>query len=156
MSELEGALGLVALKKMDAAQAMLRATKRRVLEGVAGTGLTPRAVPNPDGDIATHIVFLLPSAQAAKKLQAVTAECGMPVGIIGENTWHYAKHWKALDALSGAVIGGTTAPSYAPETMAATDAILSRCVFYCPNLRTDDATVEKMIAALKAGAKAAL
>ena len=156
MSELEGALGLVALKKMDAAQTMLRRTKRLVLEGVAGTGLTPRPVPDRDGDIATHIVFLLPSARAAKKLQAVTAECGMPVSIIGENTWHYAKHWKALNELSGTVIGGNTAPSYAPETMAASDAILSRAVFYCPNLRTGDETIEKMIAALKAGAKAAL
>jgi hypothetical protein len=40
--------------------------------------------------------------------------------------------------------------------MAASDAILSRAVFYCPNLRTGDETIEKMIAALKAGAKAAL
>ncbi len=156
MSEIEGALGLVALKKMDTALSLLRSTKRKVLDGVAGTGLTPRPVPNPEGDIATHIVFLLPSAEAAKRFQAVTAECGMPVGIIGENTWHYAKHWKALHMLSGQSIGGSTAPSYAPETMAQTEAVLSRAVFYCPSLLTSDETVAKMIGALKAGAKAVL
>jgi len=156
MSELEGALGLVALQKMDAAQKMLRKTKRRVLEGVAGTGLSPRPVPDSEGDIATHIVFLLPSAEAAKKFQTVTTERGMPVSLIGENTWHYAKHWKALAELGGKVIGGNTAPSYAPETMTATEAILSRAVFYCPNLCTDDAAIERMIDALKAGAKAVL
>lgn len=156
MSELEGALGLVALKKMDYALGLLRATKRKVLEGVKDTGLKRRDVPNPDGDIATHIVFLLPTAEAAKKFQAVTKEKGMPVGLIGDNTWHYAKHWKALEALSGTDINGTVAPSYAPETMAQTEAVLSRAVFYCPALTCDDATVEKMIATLRAGAKAVL
>lgn len=156
MSELEGALGLVALKKMDYALGLLRATKRKVLEGVKDTGLKRRDVPNPDGDIATHIVFLLPTAEAAKKFQAVTKEKGMPVGLIGDNTWHYAKHWKALEALSGTDVNGTVAPSYAPETMAQTEAVLSRAVFYCPALTCDDATVEKMIAALRAGAKAVL
>lgn len=156
MSEIEGALGLVALRKMDYALGLLRGTKKKVLEGVKGIGLKPRDVPNPDGDIATHIVFLLPTAEAAKKFQAVTADCGMPVGIIGGNTWHYAKHWKALNALSGTNIGGTTAPSYAPETMAATDAILSRAVFYCPSLICDNETVDKMITALRTATKAVL
>jgi 8-amino-3,8-dideoxy-alpha-D-manno-octulosonate transaminase len=156
MSEIEGALGLVALKKMDAALQLLRETKRKVVEGVASTGLKRRVIPNPEGDIATHIVFLLPTAEAAKKFQAVTREQGMGVNLLSDNTWHYAKHWAALNALSGTDIFGTPAPSYAPESMAQTESILSRAVFYCPNLITDDATVEKMVDALKAGAKAVL
>lgn len=156
MSEIEGALGLVALKKMDYALGLLRATKKKVLAAVSDTGLKRRDVPNPEGDIATHIVFLLPSADAAKKFQAVTKEQGMPVGIIGGNTWHFAKHWKALDALSGTVIAGTTAPSYAPESMAQTAAILDRAVFYCPDLKCSEATSDKMITALCAAAKAVL
>lgn len=156
MNEIEGALGLVALKKMDKALSLLRETKRKVVEGVAGTGLKRRDVPNPEGDIATHIVFLLPTAEAAKKFKAVTAECGMPVGIIADNTWHYAKHWKALDALSGTNIGGNVAPSYAPETMAQTEAVLSRAVFYCPSLICGDETVNRMIDALRKAAKAVL
>lgn len=156
MSEIEGALGLVALKKMDFALNLLRETKRKVLEGVKDTGLKRRVVPNPEGDIATHIVFLLPSAEAARKFQAVTREQGMPAALIGDNSWHYAKHWKALNDLSGSNIGGNVAPSYAPESMGQTESVLARSVFYCPNLLTDDSTVEKMVAALRAGAEAVL
>ncbi len=156
MSDIEGALSLVALKKMDYALGLLRATKKKVLEGVSDTGLKRRDVPNPDGDIATHIVFLLPTADAAKKFQAVTKEQGMPVGIIGGNTWHYAKHWKALDALSGTNISGTIAPSYAPETMLQTEEVLARAVFYCPNLLCSDETIDKMISTLRTAAKAVL
>ncbi len=156
MSDIEGALSLVALKKMDYALGLLRATKKKVLDGVSDTGLKRRDVPNPDGDIATHIVFLLPSADAAKKFQAVTKEQGMPVGIIGGNTWHYAKHWKALNALSGTDICGTIAPSYAPETMLQTEEVLARAVFYCPSLICSDETVDKMITALRTAAKAVL
>ena len=156
MSELEGALGLVALKKMDYALGLLRGTKRRVLEGVKDTGLKRRDVPNPDGDIATFIVFLLPTAEAARKFQAVTKEKGMPVGIIGDNTWHYARHWKALNELSGRNINGTIAPSYAPETMKKSDAVLDRAVVYTPPVVCSDETVTKMIDALRAAAKAVL
>lgn len=156
MSEIEGALGLVALKKMDFALNLLRETKRKVLEGVKDTGLKRRVVPNPEGDIATHIVFLLPSAEAARKFQAVTGDQGMPAALIGDNSWHYAKHWKALNDLSGSTIGGNVAPSYAPESMRQTESVLARAVFYCPDLLTDDGTVEKMVAALRAGAEAVL
>lgn len=156
ISEIEGALGLVALKKMDKGMSLLRSIKKRVVEGVADTGLKRRDVVNPDGDIATHIVFLLPDEKFARAFQKVTAEEGMPVGIIADNTWHYAKHWKALDALSGTDICGTKAPSYAPESMAITESVLSRAVFYCPALLTNDETVNKMIATLRKAAKAVL
>ncbi len=159
MSELEGALGLVALKKMDQALELLRTTKKKVLAGVAGLtakGLKPRPLADPEGEIGTHIVFLLPSAESARAFQKATAEAGCPVNILSDNTWHYAKHWEALRALGGSHVFGTKAPSYEPETMAQTEAVLSRTVFYAPNLLTDDGTVEKMIAALRAGSEAAL
>jgi 8-amino-3,8-dideoxy-alpha-D-manno-octulosonate transaminase len=141
---------------MDYALGLLRGTKRRVLEGVKDTGLKRRDVPNPDGDIATFIVFLLPTAEAARKFQAVTKEKGMPVGIIGDNTWHYARHWKALNELNGRNINGTIAPSYAPETMKKSDAVLDRAVVYTPPVVCSDETVTKMIDALRAAAKAVL
>lgn len=156
ISEIEGALGLVALKKMDKAMELLRTTKKRVVEGVADTGLKRREIVNPEGDIATHIVFLLPDETKARAFQKVTAEEGMPVGLIADNTWHYAKHWKALEALGGKDICGTTAPDYSPASMAVTESVLSRAVFYCPALITSDATIDKMIATLRKAAKAVL
>ncbi len=159
MSELEGALGLVALQKMDRGLELLRTTKKKVLQAVADLaprGLKPRPVADPEGDIATHIAFLLPCADSALAFQKATELAGCPVNVLSQNTWHYAKHWQALRDLGGQDIFGTKAPSYEPETMAQTEGILSRTVFYTPNLLADDAAVEQMVQALRAGAQAAL
>ncbi len=156
LSEIQGALGLVALDKMSIALRMLRATKKKILDAVAATGIKARPMHDNDGDTATHIIFLLPSAGAAKKFQAATKEAGCPAAIIGENTWHYAKHWKALEELGDRDFFGAKTPSYAPSTMAKSDMILSRAVMFGLNIVMDDASIHKIITAIKAGAEASL
>lgn len=156
MSEVEGALGLVALDKMPFAIGRLRATKKRILDAVADAGIRPRPMNDDEGDTATHVIFLLPTAEAAKKFQNAAKEAGCACGIIAENTWHYAKHWKALEDMGGIDFFGARTPSYSPETMAKTDAILSRAVMFGLDICMDDNSVEKIINAIKAGAKAAL
>ncbi len=156
LSEIQGALGIVALDKMPTALGRLRATKQRILDAVADTGLRPRPMNDPEGDTATHVIFLMPTAEAARRFQAATKEAGSGCAIIGDNTWHYAKHWKALEELGEKDFFGTRTPSYAPATMAKTDAILSRAVMFGLNIFMEDASVDKIIGAIRAGAKAAL
>jgi len=156
LSEIQGALGLIAMKKMSMALGLLRATKKKILDAVADTGIRPRPMNDAEGDTATHVIFLMPTAEAAKKFQAATKEAGMAAAIIAENTWHYAKHWKALEDMGEKDYFGTKMPSYAPATMAKSDAILSRAVMFGLNIIMDDASVNKIINAIKAGAKAAL
>ena len=79
-----------------------------------------------------------------------------PAAIIGENTWHYAKHWKALEELGDRDFFGAKTPSYAPSTMAKSDMILSRAVMFGLNIVMDDASIHKIITAIKAGAEASL
>jgi len=156
LSEIQGALGLVALDKMPMALGLLRATKKKILDAVATTGIKPRPMNDSEGDTASHVIFLMPTAEAAKKFQAATKEAGSPCAIIAENTWHYAKHWQALEDMGNKDFFGTMMPSYAPSTMAKSDAILSRAVMFGLNIIMDDASVNKIITAIKAGAKAAL
>jgi 8-amino-3,8-dideoxy-alpha-D-manno-octulosonate transaminase len=156
LSEIQGALGLVAMKKMTMALGRLRATKKRILDAVADTGIRPRPMNDAEGDTATHVIFMMPTAEAAKTFQAATKEAGCPAAIIEENTWHYAKHWQALESMGEKDYFGTRTPSYAPATMAKSDAILSRAVMFGLNIIMDDASVNKMIDAIRAGAKAAL
>lgn len=156
LSEIQGAMGLVALDKMSMALGMLRASKKKILDAVADTGIKPRPMNDNDGDTATHVIFIMPTAEAAKKFQAATKEAGSGCAIIAENTWHYAKHWSALEAMGNKDYFGNKTPSYAPETMAKSDAILSRAVMFGLNICMDDASINKIIAAVKAGAKAAL
>ncbi|MDD3248759.1 MAG: DegT/DnrJ/EryC1/StrS family aminotransferase [Smithellaceae bacterium] len=156
LSEIQGALGLVALDKMPKALGMLRATKKKILDAVAPTGIKPRPMNDEEGDTATHVIFMMPTAEAAKKFQAATKEAGCPCAIIAENTWHYAKHWQALEDMGEKDYFGTKTPSYAPATMAASDAILSRAVMFGLNIIMDEASVNQIITAINAGAKAAL
>ena len=108
------------------------------------------------GDTASHLIFMMPTAEAAKKFQAASKEAGAPCAIIADNTWHYAKHWDALREMSGKEVFGTIAPSYEPESMLKTEAVLSRAVMFGLNLIMEDEASEKIINAVKAGAKAAL
>ena len=156
LSEIQGALGLVAMNKMPMALGLLRATKKKILDAVTDTGIRPRPMNDNEGDTANHVIFLLPTAEAAKKFQAATIEAGSPAAIIAENTWHYAKHWQALEDMGNKDYFGTKTPSYAPQTMAKSDAILSRAVMFGLNIIMDDASVNKIIAAIKAGANAVL
>jgi 8-amino-3,8-dideoxy-alpha-D-manno-octulosonate transaminase len=125
LSELQGALGLVALQKMDYALGLLRSTKKRILQAVSDTGIVPRPTHN-------------------------------GCSIIADNTWHFAKHWKALEVMGEKDWFGTRTPSYAPETMAGSDRLLARAVMFGLNIIMDDSSVEKMIRAIRAGAGAAL
>ncbi len=49
---------------------------------------------------------------------------------------------------------GTKAPSYAPETMANADAILSRAVMFRLNICMDEESINKIIDSIRAGMKA--
>ncbi len=156
LSELQGALGLVALQKMDYALGLLRSTKKRILEAVSDTGIVPRPTHNGEGDTASHVIFILPSAESAVKFRDAAVSAGGGCSIIADNTWHYAKHWKALEAMGEKDWFGARTPSYAPASMAQSDGLLARAAMFGLNIIMDDSSVEKMIRAIRAGAGAAL
>ena len=108
-----------------------------------------------EGDTASHLIFMLPSAEAALHRSAA-AQAGTQFSIISENTWHFAKHWNALEDLGGKDIFGIKAPSYAPETMKDADEILSRAVMIGLNIYMSDEEIVRIISSVRHGAKAAL
>ena len=156
LSELQGALGSVALDKMDLALSTMRATKKRILDAVKDTGIKARPVYDEEGDTASHLIFMLPSAEAALQFRSAAAQAGTQFSIISENTWHFAKHWNALEDLGGKDIFGIKAPSYAPETMKDADEILSRAVMIGLNIYMSDEEIVRIISSVRHGAKAAL
>ncbi|MDL2298174.1 DegT/DnrJ/EryC1/StrS family aminotransferase [Synergistaceae bacterium OttesenSCG-928-D05] len=156
LNELQGALGVVAMKKVPVVLADIRATKKKILDALKDTGLKPRPMHDPEGDTATHLIFIMPTAEAAKKFQAAAKEAGMGCAIIAENTWHFAKHWDALQEMGGKDFLGAKTPSYMPDTMRQADEMLKRAVMFGLDVNMPSETVEKIITAAKAGAKAAL
>ncbi len=165
MSELQGALGLVQLGKLDLAIEKMRASKKKILEGVGRVdGLSLRNLPDPAGDTATQTVFLLPNEEAARKFQKASKEAGVPCGNLADNTWHYARHWTTLR--EGTMYSRLRCPydcpyveempGYRPVEWPKTHSILSRTAVYGMDILMDDERIERIIKAVKAGVKAAL
>ncbi len=84
MTELSGAVLLAQFRKLDAILATLRANKTRLKSLIAEQeGIRFRTLPDPDGDIATHLVVQFPTADAAR---SVSRELGSRV--LADSGWH--------------------------------------------------------------------
>jgi len=98
MMELQGALGLAQLEKLD--KIMLprqRKNKDRIKEALSRIDqITFRQVPDPEGDTATFLIFFLPTEKKAKAFNQAMAEAGAGAVYWYDNTWHYYEEWEHL------------------------------------------------------------
>jgi len=84
MSELEGAVALAQIRKVDKMLAGYRRAKKQIKESIENVpGLSFRRITDEDGDTAICLVMFLPDAEITKKaLQAIQAE-GVPAVVCG-------------------------------------------------------------------------
>lgn len=138
MMELQGALGLAQLRKLDSRiLAPQRENKRQIREALAGIpGVRFRTFPDPEGDIASFLMFSLASAEKARAFAQVMKEEGVAPVYWYENTWHYYGHWEHLLAgktpfRSGypfKTAEGSPRCTYDPAALPRTAELLSRCL----------------------------
>jgi dTDP-4-amino-4,6-dideoxygalactose transaminase len=84
MTELEGAVLLAQFRKLDRIRHHLRANRDLVRSMIGDLpGLEFRELPDPEGDLATHLVVVFPTADIAR---AVTAELGAIT--LDRSGWH--------------------------------------------------------------------
>jgi 8-amino-3,8-dideoxy-alpha-D-manno-octulosonate transaminase len=103
MNELQGALGLAQLRKLDG----IIAAQRRNRGAIAVTlraipGLKLREVPDQEGDTATHLAFNLLDEAAAGRFQTALAAEGIDTVCFKKNLWHYVPNWEHFLARSTA------------------------------------------------------
>jgi len=98
MMELQGALGLAQLRKLDnIILKRQRENKARIKEALLNIDqITFRNIPDPAGDTATFLIFFLPTADKAKKFNKVMAAEGFGTVYWYENDWHYYERWEHL------------------------------------------------------------
>ncbi|MFC1821114.1 DegT/DnrJ/EryC1/StrS family aminotransferase [Thermodesulfobacteriota bacterium] len=98
MMELQGALGLAQLQKLDdLILPRQRENKRRIKEALAGIDqLTFRNIPDENGDTSTFLTFFLPTAEKADEFNRVLGEEGAGAISWYDNLWHYYERWEHL------------------------------------------------------------
>jgi 8-amino-3,8-dideoxy-alpha-D-manno-octulosonate transaminase len=94
MSELQGAIGIAQLKKLEMIIGCQRANFAKLMDRLKDLPLAFRDMPDPDGDCGDTLVFMLPDAAITKSFVARMTEVGvgsknLPDGV----KWHFSKHW---------------------------------------------------------------
>lgn len=103
MNELQGAVGLAQLRKLDYIVAEQRKNKAVIKEALARVpGVKFRTLPDPAGDSATFLAFNLPEEKAALKFQKLLAAGGLDTTCYKNNKWHYVPNWEHFLAFSTA------------------------------------------------------
>jgi len=161
MMELQGALGLAQLSKLEnVILRRQRENKARIKEALSAIDqITFRKVPDPDGDTATFLIFLLPSAEKAKAFQKAMGEEGVDVVYYYENDWHYFERWEhLLGSKSVARSGhpfktesGETRCGYTGQELPKPAEILSRTLTIGINIKMDEQIPQIIKAIEKAG-----
>ena len=103
MNELQGAVGLAQLRKLDYIVAEQRKNKAVIKDALACVpGVKFRTLPDPAGDSATFLAFNLPEEKAALKFQKLLAAGGLDTTCYKNNKWHYVPNWEHFLAFSTA------------------------------------------------------
>ncbi|CAN5844804.1 DegT/DnrJ/EryC1/StrS family aminotransferase [soil metagenome] len=133
MIELAGAVILAQMGKLDRILSTLRRNRDRMQELIADLpGLSFRELPDPKGDIATHLVVIFPTSEIAR---AVAADLGTK--LLDDSGWHvYTKmehlQTKRMPTDRGCpfqcTCHGASDQDYSPGSLPQTDDILSRAM----------------------------
>jgi len=95
MNELQGALGLAQLRKLDYIIAEQKKNKQIIKDALAQIPAVGfRALPDPAGDSATFLAFNLPEEKTALKFQKLLSAGGLDTTCFKNNLWHYVPNWE--------------------------------------------------------------
>ena len=104
ISELNAAVGLAQLRKLDWILETQRAHKGEVKDALKKIpGLKFRKIPDEKGDSATFLSFLLPNETMAVKASGALAAAGVDGCFYWyDNNWHYIRQWDHIRGLKSA------------------------------------------------------
>jgi len=138
MSELQAALGIVQLRKLDEVIHRQKENKKAIKESLRTvSGVSFRDLPDEEGEIATFLTFYAPRKEQAEAVRAKMNELGVAPAVL--DYWHFAANIASC--------GGD---------FPVTRDLLERSVTIEIQALMDTAQVEKVSTVLVAAAKAAL
>ncbi|MDY0378667.1 MAG: DegT/DnrJ/EryC1/StrS family aminotransferase, partial [Desulfobacterales bacterium] len=117
ISELNAAVGLAQLRKLDRILEVQRANKTAIKEALTTIpGLTFRKVPDENGDSATFLSFLLSSEDRARQAALDLGRAGVDGCFYWyDNNWHYLRRWEHLKKMASAFRLPQTLTGHCPD-----------------------------------------
>ena len=134
ISELNAAVGLAQLRKLDSILEKQRSHKKAMKEGLAHIQeIGFRDVPDEKGDSATFLSLFLPDESRARKLAKDLQQAGLDGCFYWyDNNWHYVRKWDHLKHLRSAarlpIHLLEQRPDYEKVELPRSDSIISRTI----------------------------
>ncbi|MEA2039547.1 MAG: DegT/DnrJ/EryC1/StrS family aminotransferase, partial [Thermodesulfobacteriota bacterium] len=134
ISELNAAVGLAQLRKLDFILNKQRAYKAAMKEALAQfSEITFREIPDEKGDSATFLSFFLPDESRARDVAGKLGQAGVDACFYWyDNNWHYIRQWDHLKTLSSAAKLPLNLleerPDYKDMNLPQSDSIMSRTI----------------------------
>lgn len=146
MMELQGALGLAQLRKLDHIIKCQRENKLRIKEEVAKVpGVTFRRILDEAGEIGSFLIFFMPTKEEAEAFKVRLDKEKVPNVYWYKNLWHYYKEWEHL--LGGKSVissgypfrnpDGSQRASYDKEALPRTESFMARAITIPINVKMD-------------------
>ncbi|CAK8716876.1 dTDP-4-amino-4,6-dideoxygalactose transaminase [Candidatus Electrothrix laxa] len=156
MMELQGAIGLAQLAKLDSIVASQQKNKAILKEAASKiAGVSFRELLDEQGDSATFLSFMLPDKKQAAKVNQVLRDNKAGAINFGENSWHFYPAWEHLLGSKTLSKNGWPFDShckrrviYDPEALPASVELMSRTLVYQVPVNLSDAQRETMLTAL--------
>jgi len=160
--ELQGAIGIAQLAKLDSMIAAQKKTKAVLKEAAAAIpGVQFREMVDEGGDSATFCCFFLESSEHCRRVNKVLTENKAGAINFGENSWHFYPRWEHL--LAGSTVtksgwpflepGGKRRLVYDPELLPASAELINRTLVYPVPVKISEERLTEMTAALGQAAK---
>ena len=151
ISELNAAVGVAQLAKLDRILEIQRANKRFLKDGLTGLNrIAFRELPDAQGDSATFLSFFLPSEEEARQAAKDLAAAGVDGCFYWyDNNWHYHRRWDHLKELGApatlATAGLEGGRHWAERDMSQSDAVMGRTISMLIKLGWDEASMAQRL-----------
>ena len=149
MTEIQGAMGKVQLKRLDFVLAEQRKNKAEIRKAVAEIpGVEFRDQPDPAGDGGDTLAFFLPGARAAKEFNAVLAREKVDTKILpSAMNWHFVGNWNHIIQFC---------PPFRMDAWPQSEALLKRAIALPISVRMSEEQISRVIAGVRKAAKEVL
>lgn len=164
ISELNAAVGVAQLKKLDRILEVQRRNKRLIKDALSNLNsrlckkdnssveqISFRDIPDPEGDSATFLSFFLPDERRAQALRQKLAANGVDGCFYWyDNNWHYMRHWHHLKEMKTAAklpiqVLNPNNYNYSSIRLEQSDAIMKRTISMQIKLSWTDTDIQERI-----------